>query len=286
MTDYSIEIALGEQTLQFFSLKEFEFALAGRTSLPFSKLRALSTVNPEGLLREVEGIRQLEQRLVGVLERSMNEPRLIGDFLADIDLSVITQDYQWRSVIKSLMVLGIEYDGYKKVALVKYLQYLAARQEIVRFTYSTRVLNETQDSKSGGLPPDRFPDTLIFDPTPYVPEHDSTAELQRLPKGETVEIHFAHDEAVNVVLAKHTFSILTDDAIHFLDDQQHDHVLRPGKNIVGRDASSDIVIDSNYRAVSRRHLIIETEGSSLVRLTDISSLGTFIPPEYLDRTGL
>ena len=285
MPPQPIDLKVGGQSLRFDTLKEFEFALAGRTSLPYGKIQALAEVPTEALLREVGGIRQLEHRLVDVLERSMTDPGLIGDFLADIDLSTISQDFDWRAVITGLMTLDHSYDSYKKVALVKYLQYLSARQEIVRSAYSSRVLHgadEVEPSQGAGT---TVPDTSIFDATPLIPDHDSPGPFGRLPKGETIEIPLLRERSLNIVLARHLFCLVSGAPIRFVDDKQQDCALRPGKNIVGRDASSDVVVHSSYRAVSRRHLIIETEPNDTIRLTDISSLGTFVPAEYLDSTG-
>lgn len=291
MSSKSIDLQVGDQILHFGSAKEFEFAVDGRTSLPYAKIAALGEISDEALLREVGGIRQLEQRFVDVLERSLGETGAIGVLLKELDLTVISQDYAWRGIILALVGFDSTYDDYKRIALVKYMQYLASRQEIVKATFSNRQRGRKQ-STPGARPPGsapfdpRRPETLIFDLTPFVASDAKAGKYLRLPKGETVEIPLTDNNAISLLLAKHQFSIVSGEKFCFVDDKDHYSVLRRGKNIVGRDASSDVVIDSNYRAVSRRHLIVETEGDSLVRLTDISSLGTFVPPDYLDQTGL
>ena len=50
------------------------------------------------------------------------------------------------------------------------------------------------------------------------------------------------------------------------------------------DHCSDVVVGAEYRDVSRKYFIVETEDPEVIRLTDISSLGTSIPYEYLDAT--
>ena len=87
-------------------------------------------------------------------------------------------------------------------------------------------------------------------------------------------------------MAKHRWSIVYGSDVVFIDDQGKDTVLRHGKSIIGRDTNSDIVINSTYRDVSRKHLIVETGHDNLVRLTDISSHGTSVPPAYLDNTSI
>ena len=44
--------------------------------------------------------------------------------------------------------------------------------------------------------------------------------------------------------------------------------------------------DASLRDVSRKHLIVETDGSNRLRLTDISSHGTSLPPKFLDHTSI
>ena len=222
---------------------------------------------------------------MGIVERSLNEPGAIADFVHDLDLNVISKDFDWRGVFENLVNLGSDYDDFKRVAMVKYMQYLAARQEIVRNTYSSR--HAGKKLKTGVPEGDlKKGETLIFDLTSVATSGDNKGKFERLPKGESIEIPFDDYATVDLVLAKHKFSIVSGESFQFVDEKNHYSVLSPGKNIVGRDERSDVVIDANYRAVSRRHLIIETEGTSMVRLTDISSLGTFVPPEFLDRTGL
>ncbi len=287
MTAASVELKIADQVFHFDGVREFEFALAGRTSLPYEKIAALSALSDDALLREVTGIRQLEQRFVGVVERSMAEPGAIGDFLRDLDLNVISKDYEWREIVQNVVNLDSGHEQYRKVAMVKYMQYLAARQEIVRSTYNSRhAKREGAEPGVLGMDPKKS-ETLIFDLTTVASsDSGSGEEFQRLPKGETVDIPIDPGSPVDVVLAKHKFSIVAGEKLCFVVDKDHQPELSPGKNIVGRDASSDVVIDANYRAVSRRHLIIEMEGASMIRLTDISSLGTFVSPEYLDRTGI
>ena len=74
--------------------------------------------------------------------------------------------------------------------------------------------------------------------------------------------------------------------MQFSDDDDVSTTLRRGKNIVGRDASCDVLMNSAYREVSRKHLIIEVAEPNLVRLTDISSHGTFLSPRLLENTSI
>ena len=125
---------------------------------------------------------------------------------------------------------------------------------------------------------------MIFDISGLFEPDPKSSDYSRLPKGETVEIPLERNQTIDVLIAKHRCSITLRDRMVFVDDQGRDCILPNGKSIVGRDATSDIVINPSFRDVSRRHLIVETDGASLVKLTDISSHGTSVPPEFLEST--
>ena len=116
-------------------------------------------------------------------------------------------------------------------------------------------------------------------------EHYETS-FSRLPKGETVELDLEEDHAIDLLLGKHQCRILLQDRLLFVDQSGHDFELHVGRNVVGRDASSDVIIDASLRDVSRKHLIVESDGAHQLKLTDISSHGTSLPPRYLDHTSI
>ena len=167
------------------------------------------------------------------------------------------------------------------------MQYLTARQEIVKTLYRNRRSHADRRRSNGdGTHEAELRETVIFDLAAQAREGASHDAFTRIPKGETVEIDFRDGQEVGVMLAKHACVIALRESLAFVDDAGRGSRLRSGKTIVGRDASSDIVINPSYRDVSRKHLIVESDGKSLVRLTDISSHGTSVPPEFLENTSI
>jgi hypothetical protein len=59
------------------------------------------------------------------------------------------------------------------------------------------------------------------------------------------------------------------------------HLLRSGRNVIGRHSGNEVVIDPAYLAISRKHVIIEPISENAALLTDISSHGTFITPKHV-----
>lgn len=287
----ALELSIDGEHLVFNSPQEFEFALAGRISLPARKVAALSRLSDDALLREAEAIRVVEDRFSCVLAGALEDITTIGPKLKSIEPSVISQDNSWRSIIAALNALEGVPESYKKIALVKYTQYLASRQETVRCLYANR---QQRDDASNGVskatavyrPSARLRDTMLLDLNSLVEMERHEIAFSRLPKGETVELDLEQDCAVELLLAKHQCRILLRDKLLFVDESGQDSELRAGRNVVGRDSSSDVVIDASLRDVSRKHLIVESDGVHHIKLTDISSHGTSLPPRYLDQTSI
>ncbi len=285
----ALELIIDGEPHVFQSPREFEFALAGRTSLPTRKIAALSRLSDDGLLRETEAVRAVEQRFEDALSGALDDITTVGPVLRTMESSLISQDNSWRSIIEALNDVENVPETYKKIALVKYTQYLASRQEAVKILYANRHQRGADDIDTGNesgvyQPTARLRETMLIDlnAIPEMERHE--ASFSRLPKGETVEVNLEEHRTIDLLLAKHQCQILLRDKLLFVDETGHNSELRTGRNVVGRDASSDVVIDASLRDVSRKHLIVESDGVRQIKLTDISSHGTSLPPRYLDHT--
>jgi len=279
----SLKLPIGDAVYEFLSPEDFAFALAGRAGVPGQRVTSLVGLSTEALRREAEAIRVVEQKFNDALDGVLRDVTRIGTFLKDIDLGLVSQDHDWRNIISALNGLDEPLEAYKKVALVKYVQYLAARRQAVTAIYSGR-----KGSHAGGAESDQIEgklrETAIFDLAELA---DNEAEgFTRMPKGETVEIDLATEGQVTLLLAKHRCRIESNGKLQFVDDADTVTALRIGKNIVGRDSACDVLVSASYRDVSRRHLIVEVEPGERIRLTDISSHGTSLSPRLLENTSI
>ena len=286
-----LDISIDGESLLFHSPQDFEFALSGRASLPASKIAALSRLSDEELLREAEAIRAVEQRFNAALSGTLEDITTVGPLLNTMEPSIISQDHNWRSIIGALNDADVIPETYKKIALVKYMQYLTSRQEVVKSLYSNRQPRESGEARPPNgtpvhRPTARFRETMLLNLNGGSDLELDDASFSRLPKGETVEVDLDDDSAIDLLLANHQCRILMRDRLTFVDQNGHDSELRVGRNVVGRDATNDIIMDANLRDVSRKHLIVESDGVRQIKLTDISSHGTSLPPRYLDHTSI
>ena len=282
-----VQLQVGAGFLRFRNSRELEYALSGKTALSSSRVAALGGLDDAVLARESDAYQLIEQRIVSALSQPGNG---IDVFLGQLDLEDISDDHDWRAIFAALRTLDGSGERYKKSALIKYVEYLTSGQEVIRTIRANRF--------GGGMPSSRRASAdkgadrverqdLIYDlealsGVDKAESQRSNDNFVRLAKGETLEIQFGPHQSLALLLAKYRFALVSGDPFLLFDETGHDLKVRVGKNIIGRSTQSDVILDGVYGAISRKHLIVEIDQSGMVKLTDISTLGTFIPNGFVD----
>jgi hypothetical protein len=280
-----LELEIGDQTYKFCSIADFEFCLAGRTSIPSRKISEMVKFTTEQLKKEARTIKDVEKLFVSILSKSIEEPDSINVALRELDPLIFSQDHGWRDIIASLNNGNEEFNPFRRIALVKYMQYLASRQEIIKYLYSEKkkLLKETNGEEHvEGTP---LKDTLILESTIFEPSSDRNTQdkaFERMPKGEAVTITMKPGDEIDLILSKHPCKLTAEDNLTFIDQKGRRYELQQGRNVIGRDTASTIMMEPGLRDVSRLHLVIEKFDDQTVQITDLSSHGTLIPNEYLE----
>ena len=184
--------------------------------------------------------------------------------------------------MEGLVRLSPDFDEYKRVALIKYMQYLRARQTIMRSAFMEKThdddeacLHATPCMRDGTLA--LGGDTAAYDLAPEERAANGVVRGYRaLPKGETVEVDPGDERHVELQLAGNRMRLYTGRECYLVDDDNNTYPLQAGKNLVGRHVSCDVVVDAACKSISRTHLIIEPLAAGPVLLTDLSSHGTEI----------
>lgn len=282
-----IEIKLGELLLKFYSVADFEFSMSGRIAVPSKKIAEMVKFSIDQLKKEARTIKDIEKRFVTILSKSIEETNSINRALRELDPLIFSQDHCWRDIIGALNEGDDDLNPFRRIALVKYMQYLSSRQEIIKYLYSEKkaLLNEPIGKDTVNSP--EFKETLILENTIFEPVpadgNDKGNAIERMPKGEAVTVALTPGEEVNVILSKHRCTLSAKDGIQFIDQAGKTHPLIKGRNIIGRDSVSNIVIEASLRDVSRLHLVIENHGENILQLTDLSSHGTYIPVKFIEQ---
>jgi hypothetical protein len=292
------------KTLVFSSPAEFEFGLASRIEFPVRKAARLVERDAEDLKGMAIKLRAVEKRFAAVFARCLEQPYRIGELLAELESGLLSRDHDWRDIVQALCRHGSEYDDFKNIALVKYMQYLASRQTVLRSIYLEKVQGglelqqPTAEEESGDAPmlasllPISHKETALFDMdqgggggvggSDDDGDDDGTQTLKPVPRGETICVRFVDGRELDVKLASHRYKLFPGKHFCLVDDSSGvTHLLRSGRNVIGRHSGNEVVIDPAYLAISRKHVIIEPISENAALLTDISSHGTFITPKHV-----
>ena len=295
-------LELPDKTLVFSSPAEFEFGLASRIEFPVRKAARLVERSADDLKGMAIKLRAVEKRFAAVFARCLEQPYRIGELLAELESGLLSKDHDWRDIVEALCQHGPEYDDFKNIALVKYMQYLASRQAVLRSIYLEKVQGglELQSSVSeessaeepmlASVLPLSYKETALFDLDQgggggaggSDGEDDGTQTLKPVPRGETICVRFIDGRELDIKLASHRYKLFPGKHFCLVDEVSGvTHLLRAGRNVIGRHSGNEVVIDPAYLAISRKHVIIEPVSENAVLLTDISSHGTFIAPKHV-----
>ena len=281
MSSGPLKIELNGRMLSFATLDDFAFSLSGRTQIAASSVTNFMQLTPNELRREATNIRDVERRFVDLLADALKDPGAVGELLGGIDNNLLAEDNEWSAIMAALLDESPGFDEYKHLALVKYMQYLAARRDIVKSIYAQRFGGQeplaTQDlAVDGGAK-----STLIINDDPGPDTESSQIRFTRLPRGETVTVRTPGNGELSIILSRHKFQLFATDTPRLTDDNGVNYPLKSGVNVIGRHPGNDVVVGGWYRDVSRKHLMVDTSDSDNLGLTDLSTHGTFLPGKLL-----
>jgi hypothetical protein len=296
-------LELPGKTLVFSSPAEFEFGLASRIEFPVHKAVRLVERDAEDLSGMAIKLRAVEKRFAAIFASCLEQPYRIGELLAALEAGLLSRDHDWRDIIEALGQYGPEYDDFKNIALVKYMQYLASRQAVLRSIYLQKVQgglelqtaepreHSDEQPMQASVLPIPYRETALFDLDQIGGgdagddgdgEDEGTQPLKSVPRGETICIRFVDGHELDIKLASHRYKLFPGKHFCLVDEANGvTHLLHSGRNVIGRHSGNDVVIDQTYLAISRKHVIIEPVSEDAILLTDISSHGTFITPKQV-----
>lgn len=271
-----LRLLLNGHYMEFKSTDDFSFALECRTGITSARYHALFERETKALWDEAQRIKAIEKDLVDILEDALCDGSPCGPAMRGLGLQKFSADHGWRDLIGQLVLADDRYDNFKRLALIKYMQYLGARQEIIRLIFATK--------NRGKAPSHKAPknasavlETMVFDASMTGTDPDASKNLQRLPRGEAVRLYALPGHAIDIRLAKHPFRLLNDNGWVLCEPEGRRHRLADAQTMVGRGRDNDIRLDGRFNYLSRRHLIVEPQDDHIILVTDLSSHGTFAP---------
>lgn len=266
------------------TLSEFEARLNSRIKVPPRRLTEYFSWSDKAIKTEALHVTRILKRFAEAVVDSMENPASAGEFLQELDLKAISRDHDWRAIFMEIKEQTSEYEGHKRALLIKYLQYLSFRRKLLEFLYSRKTgLEETAEHLGVASSLSReSPEGTRCEPAgrEAMLYHPGSRGLVRLSLGEPVEILFPEELKVDLMLAGHLFRLVGSKTPCLIDQNGVMYFLKEGRNMVGRHPESDVVIDPDFRDISRAHMIIEWDGDTALSITDLSTKGTFVPQQY------
>lgn len=289
-----VELAFSGGALRVRDAQELEQILSARVSPSAMQIAILGALGAEEQRREASRIEGVEHRILRALTQPPGSMSGSLALLSSLDLSEVTDDNDWRAIMAAVRSLNPAREDLTKAALSRFANYLASARELLQAMSASSAAHASQRKAMAAA--DEHADSgerqrLAFNldllaGTPaggwsgQGPE-DAGGSFGRLPKGETMELKLEAHQSVDLMLARYQFHVVTGSSALLIDENGNDYRLREGKNVLGRSSQCDVCIDACFRAVSRKHAIVEVKADGSLKITDISSLGTFIPSEHL-----
>lgn len=274
-----ISLQIGGQSMRFRSPRELEFALSGKASPSSGRAAEIVGLPVADLARTSDALKRIEGSVDAALTGGTHESSLVRFFSASD--SWMVEDNGWKDILGALRRAPADSSPYQRVALRQYRRYLQSCQELIRAVFEERRDHHQRQGNSAKAAAQavatRVRQSLIFDVSELAGKSGRERhEFTRLPKGEGMTLAFEPHQALSLILGKHKFVLVSGAPWLLIDPTGNDAQIRPTKCVVGRDPLAHITVDDAYRSVSRRHLVIEADDERLVRLTDTSSLGSYV----------
>ena len=127
--------------------------------------------------------------------------------------------------------------------------------------------------------PDLTAQRLSFDLAELAALPLASTTIERTAKGESLRVRFKLHQSLRLRLGKHDFLLVSGQHFLLIDECGAEVRVIGPRCLVGRGSECGATVNQRYRPVSRKHTIVEIEDDGGVQLTDISSLGTFLPSD-------
>ena len=264
---------------------ELERFLALRLDVPAQRIEELADMDAHGVQRELRHTRRSHQNAVDILVRAMETQTRLRYLWGLLDVGKVPEEHDWPSILFAAGSADNVSDAALRIVLTHYVHFLESRREIL--DNLGREWRSAARRGSGMRPvvPDAMRDAA--DPAPASVSRFTTRRNQlyaRLPRRRAVNLDLNVRSEVPVYLARNRFTLKLKGGDVILT--QHDGaswLLRHGRNMLGRSSNCDVCLEAANSDISRQHLLVEVMEGNQVRLTDLSSRGTYLSPDLLER---
>ncbi|MGR9090987.1 MAG: hypothetical protein ACU85U_10460, partial [Gammaproteobacteria bacterium] len=162
-TGKPLRLLLDGRQMEFKSTDDFSFAVECRTGVTSARYQALFEREAKELREEAQRIKAIEKNLVDILEDTLCDGCPCGTAMRTLGLHVFSADHGWRDLIEQLVAADDRYDVYRRLALIKYMQYLGARQQVIRLVFATKNKGKSSACAPAASGRASVMETMVFD---------------------------------------------------------------------------------------------------------------------------
>ncbi|MBT6276278.1 MAG: FHA domain-containing protein, partial [Chromatiales bacterium] len=273
----TLKLTLEGHAIACKSSGELDTLLRGRTAPSGERLAQLLSLDERGLLIARNRCDEHDAGLEHIAAAWM-----VGSEVSLEDKS-LPPDQGWDFIMSAVARAERGQESFRFVAVERYRQYLrAARQVLDGLSRAHAMPSERPaDGYGSGSMQDFAPQRLGFDLADLSGDATLNQSLERLPKGEAIKVRFGAHQSMILRFAKYEFTLVSGAQFLLIDDCGADLRLPSPHCVVGRGSGCNVMLHGRFRSMSRKHLMIDIEDDGTAYLTDISSMGTFVPASAL-----
>ena len=277
-----LELTIGDKTLVFNSSAEIAFCLDGRTSVSANKLSELIQMTIDELKKQKEDVNKVNKSLIKVLNKIVDKPDSVEQYLRELDSQMFSQDQSWRDIFKAINNVSEEINDVRATIITKYLKYLSTVEDTLEYILAEK------ERYAGELVGVAAEQPLDFGATWAVsqlrndvkPDFSENDNFKLLPRNKKVLVNLVPGKKIEMRLSSYPCQLIAmNDSISFIDNSGA-RSLNKGQNTIGRSEKCSLMIDASQKHVSRRHLHVLVTDNNKLQLTDTSSEGTYINTDF------
>lgn len=279
---WPLRLEIHSQWQAFPDEQSYDRFLASRMEVSADSIEQFADLDDHGVQRQLRHTRRSHKNAVDILVRAMETRSRLRYLWGMLDVDKVPDEQDWPSILFAAGSADRISDEALRLTLTHYIHYLESRRNVLE-TLGRELRAGLRES--GSLRP-VVPRAMRAEASP--PSSRFTTRLNqlyaRLPRRRAVNLDLNQHNSTTLYLARNRFTLKLEGGRVVL--QQQDGIgyeIRPGRTMVGRSAQCEICLDSASADISRQHVLIEMTVDHHIRLTDLSSRGTYLPPELLER---
>ncbi len=279
---WPLRLEIRGQWQLFGSEQDYDRFLTSRIEVSAESIETLAQLDGHGVQRQLRHTRRSHKNSVDILVRAMETRARLRHLWGMLDVDKVPDEHDWPSILFAAGSADRISDTALRLTLTHYIHYLESRRDILE----TIGREWRAGVRESGSPRPVMPRAMRADVVP--PSSRFTTRLNqlyaRLPRRRAVNLDLNTHPDITVYLARNRFVLkFAEGHVMLQQPEGISYELRPGRTMVGRSAQCEVCLDSASGDISRQHLLIEMTVNHHLRLTDLSSRGTYLPPELLER---